>query len=132
MLPEQFFEPYVDERGRGVRALMVAVLEDAIDRFAGRRSARQGSRRKLAREAERWIRSEDRQWPFSFNNICFELGLDASRLREEILKRPWNPDEGANGPRARPPARERASSTRATDRQEPGRPDGLLRSGGRS
>lgn len=71
----QGLERRTRERGVGPRALMVAVLKDAI--LAARYNSRQ---------AERWIRSEDWEWPFSFNNICVALNFDRQQLRDAIFR----------------------------------------------
>jgi hypothetical protein len=80
-LPTQLAPPRHDSLVCGEKALMLAVLEDAI-RCLDRRS-RSGAR--LAREAEAWIRANDTRWPFSFVNVCAHLEIDASRLRAALL-----------------------------------------------
>jgi len=80
-LPTQLALPRHDSLVCGEKALMLAVLEDAI-RCLDRR-ARSGAR--LAREAEAWIRANDPRWPFSFVNVCTHLEIDASRLRAALL-----------------------------------------------
>jgi len=61
--------------GGGPRALMVAVLKEAIV-----------AARYRSRKAEQWIRDEDWVYPFSFNNICQALSVDPERLREKIFR----------------------------------------------
>jgi len=75
------------DRGSGVRGLMIAVLEDAVICY---RAYEHGTphRRVLARQAERWIRSDDSAWVFSFNSICSSLDLEPDDLRRGILGRP--------------------------------------------
>jgi len=80
-LPTQLAPPRRDSLVCGEKALMLAVLEDAI-RCLDRRS-RSGVR--LAREAQAWIRANDSRWPFSFVNVCAYLEIDASRLRAVLL-----------------------------------------------
>ena len=70
----------------GPRALMAAVLRDAIV------AARWNSRR-----AERWIRDEDWEWPFSFNNICLALDLNRDRLRGTIFRAETKAPRGGEG-----------------------------------
>jgi hypothetical protein len=36
------------------------------------------------REVDRWFRSHDREWPFSFERICEVLSLDAALIRSAI------------------------------------------------
>jgi hypothetical protein len=74
-VPAQLAIERLRDRGEGPKALMAAVLKDAI--VAARYNSRQ---------AERWIRAEDWDWPFSFNNICLALNLDAARLRDAIFR----------------------------------------------
>jgi hypothetical protein len=61
----------------GTKALMLAVLEDAIRSFLG-------SARLPAQEAEWWIRSPRRQSPFSFVVVCETLGLDPTAVRKTL------------------------------------------------
>lgn len=82
-LPTQLAPPRCDSLLCGEKALMLAVLEDAI-RSLDRRS-RSGAR--LARDAEAWVRANDQRWPFSFVNVCAHLDIDASRLRAALLSR---------------------------------------------
>ena len=82
-LPTQLAPPRHDSLISGEKALMLAVLEDAV-RCLGRRSR---SDARLAREAEAWIRANDPHWPFSFVNVCAHLEIDASRLRAALLAR---------------------------------------------
>ena len=71
-------------------ALMRAVLEDAILCYLGRGRRRRIDPRILAREAEFWIRRDDWESPFSFNNVCAALGLAAGSARGVILG--WKAD----------------------------------------
>lgn len=100
ILPEQFYDsgPGMEEVS-GERALMLAVLEDGIRCFQEHLTSPRVRPRLLARQAEKWIRSGDWDWPFSFNNICESLALDPDSLRERLLApRP----EGEERPRPRP------------------------------
>ena len=63
----------------GTKALMLAVLEDAI------RSYLRGSRL-IARDAEFWIESHKRQSPFSFVVVCEILGLDPGAVRTSLQR----------------------------------------------
>jgi hypothetical protein len=73
------------------RRLMMAVLQTVWDDCRGtayRRKTGPGSAPTLqaARHAIAYATSTDRRWPFSFENICEALGLDADRLRRELDK----------------------------------------------
>ena len=86
ILPEQFFEgARRSSRTSGEKALMLAVLEDAIRCFQGHLRTPRSKPRLLSRRAEAWIRAVDDEWPFSFNNICETLGVDPSALRAALV-----------------------------------------------
>ena len=70
--------------GTPERALMCAVLEDAIRCLRGR-GYPPTERAKLAIDAYSWIRDLDRRWLFSFENLCMALGFDAQILRSRLL-----------------------------------------------
>ncbi len=87
ILPEQFFSgPRKDADSSPERALMLAVLEDGIRCFQQFMHTQSVRRRMLARQAERWIRRRDDDWPFSFDNVCGTLGIDSSNLRRALLR----------------------------------------------
>jgi hypothetical protein len=65
------------------RRLLIAILADAVDCYQKNLSASTGRRRRLCREAEDWILSDDQSWVFSFRNICDVLGVDVDALRAE-------------------------------------------------
>src|SRR5262245_48088633 len=70
--------------GQGERALMRAVLLDAIECLTGNVS-RSRARAQHAAEARAWVETRDREWPFSFDNICSVLDFDAERVRKRLL-----------------------------------------------
>jgi len=72
-------------------SLMRAVLQDAILCYLGRAKRRRIDPRILAREAEHWIRVNDWESPFSFNNVCEALGLCQESTRRTILE--WRTSE---------------------------------------
>ena len=69
----------------GERALMRAVLEDAVGCLAGEVGPVR-ERSQLAAEARTWIEGADLHWPYSFENVCDHLGFDAEQLRTRILR----------------------------------------------
>lgn len=73
-------------------ALMRAVLQDAVLCYLGRAKRRRIDPRILAREAEHWIRINDWDSPFSFNNVCEALGLNHQSTRNTILA--WSETNG--------------------------------------
>jgi len=79
----------------GTKALMLAVLEDAI------RSYLRGSKL-VKRDAEFWIESHRRQSPFSFVVVCEILGLDPGAVRASVQRMRSTAGGRRNGfPRAR-------------------------------
>ena len=68
---------------QAVRALMLAVLEDAIACYQGRFFKSSRASEMLFQEAEEWIKSNDDEI-FSFNNVCETLGLDPKNLRKGL------------------------------------------------
>jgi hypothetical protein len=62
----------------GIRALMLAVLEEAIHSLRSPNS--------LARaETELWMTSGERRYVFSFAVICETLGLEPSAVRRSVI-----------------------------------------------
>lgn len=82
--------PWMSEIG-GPIALMLAVLEEAARCIARGRRRRHPGARKLAAEAEAWVRCDSREWPFAFAYICDVLGLDVDAARVRLL------DDDASG-----------------------------------
>lgn len=90
VLPEQFCDPHSGVHS-GIRALMLAILEDALCCLQTQSTARSRRTQRLAREAEEWILSDDHRWPFSFVNICDALGLEPTSLRRRLKQMPLRP-----------------------------------------
>jgi hypothetical protein len=114
ILPEQHFDSAGIEEVAGERALMLAVLEDGIRCYQEHLHSPRVRARLLARQSERWIRSDDWEWPYSFNNICDSLSIEPETLRRKLLQ---NSKAGA-------PSRTRASTHRVyrlTPRVQPAR-----------
>lgn len=70
------------------KRLMLAVLEEAIIEFKGlvKKIAHESRRRerRLLEENEAWFSSDDMTWPYSFENICNALQIDADYLRQGL------------------------------------------------
>jgi hypothetical protein len=62
----------------GIRALMLAVLENAVHNLKSRKSI-------VRAEAEHWITSRERRYVFSFAVICETLGLEPSAVRRSVI-----------------------------------------------
>lgn len=86
LLPSQYFAIL---RRKGAhepeRRLVVAVLEDAVDCFQKHIRARDEKARQLFLDAEEWICSQDRSWPFSFENVCDLLQINPEYLRRGLM-----------------------------------------------
>jgi len=114
ILPEQHFDSSGLEEVAGERALMLDVLEDGIRCYQEHLHSPRVRARLLARQSERWIRSDDWEWPYSFNNICDSLSIEPEALRRKLLETS----------RPEKPARSRASTHRVyrlTPRVQPAR-----------
>jgi hypothetical protein len=85
LLPSQYFAA-LKRKGahEPERRLAVAILQDAVDCFQKHLRARDRKARQLFVDAETWIGSEDRSWPFSFENICDLLQINAEYLRSGL------------------------------------------------
>ena len=66
------------------RRLLLAILTDAIVRCRRLATAPRFAAVEL-REAERWIKSDDRSWPCSFVNVCDALDIAYGPLRRAVL-----------------------------------------------
>ena len=85
----------------GIRALMLAILEDAIQNL-GASSTHKRS------EAERWIMSKESGYVFSFVVICETLNLSPPAVRRSLLRlRRELPQGGRLLPRTRGNVRHR-------------------------
>jgi hypothetical protein len=67
------------------RRLLFAILSDALVRFRRLATAPRHVTRELI-EAERWTRSDDREWPCSFINVCEALDIAHGPLRRAVLQ----------------------------------------------
>jgi len=80
LLPDQYFDRLAARTSdTPERRLMFAVLLDAVINLQRRNSA-------AAAEAEWWIRSDGTEdSPFSFQNVCEALGIEATYLARGLL-----------------------------------------------
>jgi hypothetical protein len=82
LMPEQYFASLGKEAGAAnERGLMLAILRDAVECYQKYALARDPQGEDLHRDAAEWIFSTDREWPFSFENICDVLGVSAEYVR---------------------------------------------------
>ncbi|HUN60182.1 MAG TPA: hypothetical protein VMU41_18885 [Candidatus Binataceae bacterium] len=71
---------------RGERALRVAVLLDALSIFYKTEAARDHRKRLEFSEVYTWIYGKYPDNPFSFENVCGAIGIDADALRESLKR----------------------------------------------
>jgi len=89
MLPVQYTRnpaaPYAEPHRRLMAAVLRAVVEDCRGGTPYRRAVGAGTiAARDVRQAIAYVASTDRSWPFSFENLCEALGVDASGLRQAI------------------------------------------------
>jgi hypothetical protein len=94
MLPVQYFTLLRRQSPHGPEYhLVIAMLQDAVECFQKYRFATDENGRQLYAEASEWIESDDRLWPFSFDNVCGILKLDPDYLRAGLRR--WAEREAA-------------------------------------
>lgn len=100
LLPSQYFAAL---RRKGAhepeRRLAIAVLQDAVDCYQKHFRARERKARQLFVDAEEWIASEDRSWPFSFDNVCDLLQINPEYLRRGLAV--WKERQQTDGSAAK-------------------------------
>lgn len=107
LLPAQFYAAFRGGSGvRGEKRLMLAVLQDALDCYQKYAFAKDGHGRQLFSDADEWISCEDRNWYFSFENICETLEINPEYLRRGMQR--WRQHTSRL---SRHPAREAANAS---------------------
>lgn len=87
IVPSQFFDRIRAERSsQPEKRLMLAVMEDAITTFQKSVHGATRRQRRLLKETEEWVGSPDTSWPFSFENICAALDIEADYLRTGLRR----------------------------------------------
>ncbi len=74
----------------GERALMFAVLVDALDTYARTRNAKGHRKRAEFNEVDSWIRSRSTGSPFAFESICDSLGFSPDAIRFSLKSLRFN------------------------------------------
>jgi hypothetical protein len=88
MLPAQYLRRarLAEPHKRLIAAVLQAVVDDCRGGSVYRRSTGQGViEAGSVRKAVAYVASTDRTWPFSFENLCDVLELDAVALRRELI-----------------------------------------------
>ena len=85
LLPSQYFAALRRKAAQEPeRRLATALLQDAVDCYQKHFRARDRKARQLFLDAEAWIDSQDRSWPFSFDNVCDLLHISPEYLRRGL------------------------------------------------
>jgi len=86
LLPAQWHSAMWDASLVPEKRLLLAVLEEAIATVQRYVVAERRRGRRLYREAEAWVLSDDMSWPCTFRRICDALGIDPDYLREGVMR----------------------------------------------
>ena len=85
VLPEQFFADR-HKFGEPIERLMFAVLDDAIRCYQTNFGVQRLRARRSLAETKQWLFGLSNDAPFSFENICEVLQIDAPRVQRAILR----------------------------------------------
>jgi hypothetical protein len=89
VLPIQFQDIWSRSRSISAeRSLALAVLQEALNDLVRYRFAARRRGQRLFWEAYAWIAANDRDWPYSFVNLCDSLGLPLEATRRQVLDAP--------------------------------------------
>lgn len=92
-LPAQYYESHNKEI-EPERRLMLAMLADAVRCYQAGIATGSGERARLFTEAKQWLFTEQRNTPFSFDDVCGALDIDPEYLRRGL--RCWRARRLAN------------------------------------
>lgn len=89
LTPKQYYGERSDDSAvRPIKRLMLAILEDALRCMHKNAHAKNGTHRRMFRDAERWLCSDNDNVIFSFTVVCETLGIDPEYLRSGL--RHWH------------------------------------------
>jgi hypothetical protein len=83
VLPVQFFPASDDHRWEGEKGVMFATLEQAVKDF--QTLAYIECKQADFEELLAWFQDTDLSWPYSYQNICDQLDIDADRIRKALF-----------------------------------------------
>ena len=87
-VPHQYLDTFRrSEHLEPEKALLLAILEDAIHCFQKYGAARDRAGKERFHEAEEWIMRSGDDWIFSFDSVCALLGLDPEYIRRGLQER---------------------------------------------
>jgi len=85
LLPIQYFEAMRRKHLlEGEKRLVLSVLEDAVECFMKCIDSATNKGQRLYRDADEWISLEDKQWVFSFDNVCDMLDINPEYMRRGL------------------------------------------------
>ena len=88
MLPVQYLREKAARLAEPEKRLAFAVLQTVMydcGTVAKKANGRAGGQNRQAyAQAMAYVASRDRTWPYSFENLCETIGLDASSLRQRL------------------------------------------------
>jgi hypothetical protein len=94
IVPAQFFPKRTDNaRIEPLKRLAFAVLVDALHVFQSCMGTSRIKRRREFHEAREWLLGARADGPFSFENVCYLVDIDSSKLRRWLLT--WQAKERA-------------------------------------
>jgi hypothetical protein len=94
LLPTQWYRSTSDASLVPEQRLLLAILEEAVATVQRYVIDERRRGRRLYREAEAWVLSDDVSWPCTFRNICDALGIDPDYLREGVMR--WSAQRRAH------------------------------------
>jgi hypothetical protein len=91
MLPEQYLRDAQARVAEPEKRLALAVLETVVYDCRARSAVGADGRARVENQrayerALAYVESHDRSWPYSFENLCETIGLDAGSLRRRIAR----------------------------------------------
>jgi hypothetical protein len=75
------------------KSLLAAILEDAVQEYRKYNGAHDPKSKSRFNEVEEWFNRRDKEWIFSFHNVCELLGLDPEYVRGRLHETPGVPAE---------------------------------------
>lgn len=85
--PAQFFDGLRRQAAvEPERELVLAILDDAVMCFQKYLKSTGEKERRILADTEEWFCTDDREWVFSFLNVCDILGMAPGYLRKGLLQ----------------------------------------------
>ena len=75
------------------KTLLAAILEDAVQEYRKYGQVDDPKSKTRFNEVEEWFNRRDKEWIFSFDNVCELLGLDPEYIRRRLHETPGAPAE---------------------------------------